>query len=393
MPSRRHHSKSRNGCLQCKARKVKCDQHGPICGNCARREESCSLTDSHHHALQSAGPHEAELSSATYTLRDLELVHHFTATIPFTLSNNSRQQRMWQIDVPREALRHPYLMHCILSVSALHLLSVSKAAERESYRAVAVRYHDSALSTFRRLLENITPENCNPLCACSYLFVIFTSAYGLLPGSNDYADPIRDIIDLCELGQGATVIVLSAHASLLGGMMAPMLKPAPWDIPSPLSADATGAFLALSTKIEELPSVDTNKETYLDALKTLRHAFTATAFNPDIPPLVFMFLSLVKRPYVELLKTGNMMAFVLLAHYAVLLHELREQWWLGDRGFRIVKHIHGMLEPESRPLIYWPMRRVGLPVRAVNSVSGTSSPSSYPSSNIDNSSEIVPTIR
>lgn len=34
---RRHHIRSRAGCSQCKTRKVKCDEKGPICGGCEKR--------------------------------------------------------------------------------------------------------------------------------------------------------------------------------------------------------------------------------------------------------------------------------------------------------------------------------------------------------------------
>ncbi|KAJ2906724.1 uncharacterized protein MKZ38_000460 [Zalerion maritima] len=41
--SRRPHTKSRNGCAQCKARRVRCNCVGPICSNCRRRKEQCSF--------------------------------------------------------------------------------------------------------------------------------------------------------------------------------------------------------------------------------------------------------------------------------------------------------------------------------------------------------------
>ncbi|RYO89988.1 hypothetical protein DL766_005112 [Monosporascus sp. MC13-8B] len=39
---RRAHRKSRLGCLQCKKRKIKCDETRPSCLNCIRREITCS---------------------------------------------------------------------------------------------------------------------------------------------------------------------------------------------------------------------------------------------------------------------------------------------------------------------------------------------------------------
>ncbi|KAH8742420.1 hypothetical protein F5883DRAFT_442370, partial [Diaporthe sp. PMI_573] len=41
---RHPHRKSRLGCLQCKRRKIKCDETRPACLNCIRREVSCAYT-------------------------------------------------------------------------------------------------------------------------------------------------------------------------------------------------------------------------------------------------------------------------------------------------------------------------------------------------------------
>ncbi|KAM0210623.1 hypothetical protein ACHAQD_006805 [Fusarium lateritium] len=40
---RRAHRKSRNGCLECKRRHIKCDEHRPNCSNCVTSERACSF--------------------------------------------------------------------------------------------------------------------------------------------------------------------------------------------------------------------------------------------------------------------------------------------------------------------------------------------------------------
>uniref|UniRef100_A0A093VP63 Sterol uptake control protein 2 n=1 Tax=Talaromyces marneffei PM1 TaxID=1077442 RepID=A0A093VP63_TALMA len=41
--TRRFHRKSRNGCMQCKQRHVKCDECKPSCGNCSQTNRACSF--------------------------------------------------------------------------------------------------------------------------------------------------------------------------------------------------------------------------------------------------------------------------------------------------------------------------------------------------------------
>ncbi|KAI0151690.1 hypothetical protein GGR57DRAFT_471115 [Xylariaceae sp. FL1272] len=45
---KRHHTKSRNGCGQCKRRRVRCNLQAPICSNCVRRNERCDYLQGHH---------------------------------------------------------------------------------------------------------------------------------------------------------------------------------------------------------------------------------------------------------------------------------------------------------------------------------------------------------
>lgn len=39
---RRLHSKTRSGCITCRARHVKCDENQPVCKRCERRSEVCT---------------------------------------------------------------------------------------------------------------------------------------------------------------------------------------------------------------------------------------------------------------------------------------------------------------------------------------------------------------
>ncbi|WEJ96263.1 transcription factor [Yamadazyma tenuis] len=42
---RKYHQKSRNGCSTCKKRRVKCDEHHPVCNKCSNLKLTCGLTE------------------------------------------------------------------------------------------------------------------------------------------------------------------------------------------------------------------------------------------------------------------------------------------------------------------------------------------------------------
>ncbi|KAF6237310.1 hypothetical protein HO173_004779 [Letharia columbiana] len=67
----REHHNSRNGCLQCKARKVKCDEEKPKCRSCTRRATPCTYTNNiglNHlaRAAQVSSPYNKPEPSSTF---------------------------------------------------------------------------------------------------------------------------------------------------------------------------------------------------------------------------------------------------------------------------------------------------------------------------------------
>ncbi|KAF5024681.1 hypothetical protein F66182_3251 [Fusarium sp. NRRL 66182] len=60
---RRAHRKSRNGCLECKRRHIKCDESRPACSNCVVSDRSCSFPPSTSTASSAAIPTPTSLPS------------------------------------------------------------------------------------------------------------------------------------------------------------------------------------------------------------------------------------------------------------------------------------------------------------------------------------------
>ncbi|ESK97049.1 c6 zinc finger domain protein [Moniliophthora roreri MCA 2997] len=152
----RPHSKSRGGCLQCKKRKVKCDEVQPQCGNCTRRKMECTWQSETKRVASSKQRKTSELttqqsselplilspsSSSSSTFRNsplppspsssmpnsldmtsLKLLHHFSlVTAPTLAYGTSSSIHVAQFVVPRLAFNNPFLMHLLLAASSIHL--------------------------------------------------------------------------------------------------------------------------------------------------------------------------------------------------------------------------------------------------------------------------------
>lgn len=115
---------------------------------------------------------------------DLVLMNNWTAsTWKSIIDPQDKYQKLWQTFVPTEAASHPFLMHGILALSALHLASDSGRSQetRREHRAVALRHHEYSIALFRPLLNKITAQNCN--VSASVLSTTRISNPLLLPSS------------------------------------------------------------------------------------------------------------------------------------------------------------------------------------------------------------------
>ncbi|KAK3937066.1 hypothetical protein QBC46DRAFT_18734 [Diplogelasinospora grovesii] len=203
MPPRRSHKKSRAGCRRCKARKIKCDEVHPRCGNCVKHGVPCdfehpevleelrtaALAQSpstvantpftpaaaspvsfgspivHARTPASASglrtplcrpPPTPSLSAVTpagQRLLELRLMHQYTAetckTFTFTAPVT---EDIWKITVPNLAFSgSQHLTDAILAVAALHLRSLApndKDVVRAShaYMAASLAEYSAALA-------------------------------------------------------------------------------------------------------------------------------------------------------------------------------------------------------------------------------------------------------
>jgi hypothetical protein len=382
--SRRPHTKSHNGCAKCKARRVKvslnflrslicgatfwkidlahdkqCDFQKPSCSNCSRRREQCSfqLSASPRSPVDSSGVIN---QSSELNVEDLELMHHFSTVVCLTLSENKQILHVWQCVVPKQALRHLYLMHCVLGLSALHLIHTSPQ-DSEVYRRAAIRHQDIAVATFRPLLVNITAENCDALWASSALTVMFGAAqYQVLPETPGVAklSPLDGILEVCELVRGVYVVSQAAGEWITDGPLKPVLGD-PWEgrgAPE-LASDIVDALQAVEACIIA-SSTESTSLVYLSSLQVLQQTF-AVMVSTDQPTLVLVWLVLFERQFVVMLRERDPIALVMLAHYGVVLHGARHYWWGGSWGFSIVENVYQVLNSEWRPLIAWPAQKVG----------------------------------
>ncbi|KAF3021632.1 hypothetical protein E8E14_014107 [Neopestalotiopsis sp. 37M] len=233
---RKSHRKSRNGCRNCKRRKVKCDEVKPECTNCLRFGLPCDFKGSAIH--NSSQGHNAMSSQQTksqdaaipsrrrgrgrprrdwlqefqatnslpaapktekkeaihdpYTLNtaNIELMLHFTAftagSLSGTMSRKDKITNFWAFNVPKIGISHHFVLNLVFAVSAYHLAhtEASDNAQRLDYTQQAEYHFEHGLAAFTQALAGANESNCGALDVSATMVCYCTFAAGP-KGPND----------------------------------------------------------------------------------------------------------------------------------------------------------------------------------------------------------------
>ncbi|KAH7317207.1 hypothetical protein BKA65DRAFT_111095 [Rhexocercosporidium sp. MPI-PUGE-AT-0058] len=406
MPCRRPHSKSRRGCVLCKARRLKCDEVRPSCGRCTIRGDNCHFVNnspekhltppSHTTSPPSYGMPEGTLPRLHFTssprlqvpsppasistlpatspypsfgqcsLLDLELIHLYSTSTSLSFTSQPERQRVWQHAVPQLAFSHSFLLDGLLAISALHLSNLSPT-RREMLRAYATQRQDTALSLFRVALAQMDSENCHACLAFSGLLGVLRWASSDGSIRLFFADPEQDAqndaVNWVQLLCGAGEVIKQYYHELLQGPMAPIL---PWDNEAEKSAELNPAESVKFGLLEQLfynseaPFSDTELNALKGTLHTLQVTYTMmcnTRSNVvDNNSLGLSWVVRIPELYLQIVSRRDPVALVVLAHFCLLLNRMENTWLISGLSRRLLQDIHQMLGKEWESQISWPLQ-------------------------------------
>jgi hypothetical protein len=306
----------------------------------------------------------------SFNITDFALFHHFVTSTSNAMSNEPEISFPWKTTIPGIAPQHPYLLHEILAVAAIHLQYLHPD-DPTDYQLLAREHQARALSGFRDALTSQSADQEAPaLLACSALIVhyYFTDAKdpaSMLfnedpPGPPHWMFPIR--------GCGVLIGLLAdtLHSGPMGAMLDSYKSPWHGDItPFPFVACPSDDQIQLLDKRLQSLTAPEEQATYAPAMEELRRCFTiseeggpishknaAFAFPSNVSSDFLEAMAVQKRPY----------ALVLMGFWCVLLNRIDRKWWF--RNDSIVKDmlqlIRSLLPPNYAELIDWPIKELGL---------------------------------
>ena len=327
--------------------------------------KTINTSTSEHHHSSNATPSEVS-TSWQHTLRDepgfvgeerdnLRLMHHFAVSAHSLIAPTSEAIAVWRDLVPQLAFEYGFLLHGVLAVSALHL-SLTSQVNKLANSALALRHYTAALALFRPHLNSITSSNICPLFAFSCIVPAFIFGYPHV--STFPSNPLPEMFEMFSVMRGCSGIVRSGSQWLRRSSFKHLLIPPQTDpsqaLPTEIERALTG-LLACNDQTTTQPAI---RDAYITAIEILRESFQLAANMPGEKVAGLPFPIRMPIEVLTMMREGDPMALIILAHYGIILHWLDWVPWMAGWGRQTVNAINETVGEEWRVYIAWPIEEL-----------------------------------
>lgn len=252
--------------------------------------------------------------------------------------------RILKSQIVKYAFQSPFLMDCILGLSALHMQAMHMPVPLSK----AITYRARAFAGYRQAIERADPNDFPALLACSLLLCALSSE---LFREGDMK-PLY-IIDWMVVWRGIGLIfdIIPGDTLYESGLDRLFARPS-FDLnQAALSIPSNLLFMVTSIKEgdDDYPYINA----YYETLKFLGGLYLEleSGFSPLLSLRVITWFTFLPKPFIELARAHRPRVLVILAHYLPFLKLIENVWWLvgiSDRGVQdIIDHLgpewHSML--------------------------------------------------
>ncbi|KAK9462297.1 uncharacterized protein V1516DRAFT_674251 [Lipomyces oligophaga] len=374
--SRRAHRKSKTGCVRCKSRHIKCDEHRPKCINCTTAGFECKflhaaklsinqeISISQKYRLKlaideniSSSEIDIKDSSAEINVLDLQLFYNFISKISFSFWSTPEYDQNYDKLVLSIALQHRCLMSELLAFSALYI-SEHEIQKRQYYRSIATAYQNRALSGLKESLEHLDESNCTAVLLLSNLIGLhsFRTVFASLSESVPFSDFLMKITHLINLQRGVRAVIHPYWSWFLSSPIGPAIRSS-HDFRLQCSNMEGSDTETLKQFILSKNLGTTTNEIYLKELEYLQLNFNQVRLLRDNNPKplqgLFAWLVTISREFLQSLEAEQAEALLILSFYGVVLHHYREYWLVRDAGRILVNFVIERLGLDYSSCLQW----------------------------------------
>lgn len=392
---RRFHNKSKSGCKQCRARRIKCDEARPLCHKCVRADLKCSFeygdpaplqktslkpialgkqnqataqpctkpfeplplnTSPSNPALRQPPPTPA--TEERFSSLQLGLLRHFERDVyEQEKGMHERFDQLLSLYVDH-GLTTPYLMDEILAYAAAHK-AVRGHTDRQLYIDEAKRLQTRSLSGYNKEAPLMTSETRMTMFLYAGLLSHHLIAEANLAVQDGLASVINALTHSIAVHKGLTAMAQSIWPHLSERDQQTFISSCKRDImPVAGGPNSREECKALMTRLDLANLDESTTFIYRTTVGILQKQFDAASLRDTHSMWAALqdWLVYIPQEYVALLEQMQPEALVILAHFGVLLHVVAEHWFVGDLGMHLVRLISEHLGAQWREWMEWPVQ-------------------------------------
>ncbi|KAL4879181.1 C6 zinc finger domain protein [Aspergillus karnatakaensis] len=347
--------------------------------------DSIASEDNDEEVEQPPRKHDRKLTAEDKILRE-----NWFASTERSLTHTKGKDQSWQSTIRREMDLCPAIHHGTLALSAMQLATASEAGspKRKSHLQAAERHYRNTVESYP---SEPSKAKCNAAFSAASILLMCELASSSLDGEGcDFSNPhdrspspgsqpdkeekagkeqtkassssspsLPRLLTLFE-----TIRSLSFSSGVLDIVENGQLKAlfSQTDPYHQLPSTYTLTILHMRNLNAANAKADPSHETavYNDAIGKLDHSLAMLSKGGEPTMIALRWMFLIPSRYIELVREKKPLALIIFAHYCAVLHHLRDRWWMGDWGTRLVKEISQLLGPERLASILWASDIVGI---------------------------------
>ncbi|KAI5924538.1 hypothetical protein F4810DRAFT_128849 [Camillea tinctor] len=393
---RRSNKKSRYGCTQCKQRHIKCDESRPSCVNCKTCNRECSYLTTltvrkvtipttlpasptipatpslspHYYGtihlnnflptaqVPGIDPPSTNANEQVFKLHHLELLNHFKSDMLKDMALGESQAERFVDMAVRQAVQTPYLMDQILAISALHT-SIKQPSRESFWRNEATSLQTRALASFNVAKIIMKEDTCQPV----FLFSILLShhvIFDTLSIRADFPFFLHKLVSCLHICGGIKTIAGQFWGTLETQFgQRTVSSPAQHRTPRSDVSSRAAKISRLEYLLTNTDLSPPHTDACVEALSFLQLLCDKSSHDCEDGAMCQTNLTLgwlvrVSPCFVSLLEQRRPEALIILAYYAVALHEARNYWVFGDAGRYIIQEVTRFLGSYWADWLVWP---------------------------------------
>lgn len=128
-------------------------------------------------------------------------MHHFCVCTAESLALREDRRYVWRVVFPQEGYRHPFVMHGLLSLAALHKAHLFPS-KRQEYLHLGACHHALGLERFRALLSDIGDDNWRAMVCYASIVVVHVCSLAARSENGCIAEPVRSTWEFFSVVRG-----------------------------------------------------------------------------------------------------------------------------------------------------------------------------------------------